>query len=181
MNAPQTMTNIWMYADAQPSLEAAAATAIDLAARQGASLETEDEPLLDTPAGRALVRILRQDKSWSLYHESLIASRLGPAGTQQYLDIQLQYSKDCGEQLLAEAGCKEVFHAIHHPKGEPGKVISDLAEEIGADLVVVGSAARRGLQGFFIGSVAETILSQLRRSALVLKRPGFVSLVRGRK
>jgi nucleotide-binding universal stress UspA family protein len=46
---------------------------------------------------------------------------------------------------------------------------------------VVGSAARRGLQGFFIGSVAETILSKLRRSALVLKRPGFVSPVRGRK
>ena len=75
---------------------------------------------------------------------------------------------------------RDSIAAIHYPKGEPGKSIPVLAEELGVDVVILGSAARRGLEGFFIGSVAETILNRLQRSALVVKRPGFISPVRAR-
>lgn len=314
MKVPSNLTTIWLYADAQPTLSAATTLAIELAARRGASLnvisilETDDEPLLETPAGRDVLRLLRYDKqerlstlcarasvrlsagrvkarllegevawhtlarcaveevpdliivpgddgatagrfgtlsqhlfrkcpspvwavlraearlpervlvavdpgvqgsderllsvevlrvvsrvlaasevelhlahAWNLWGESLIASKYGAKGTQPYLDLQLQYSRSHVEQLLAEAGCSELFHTLHHPKGKPGSAIPLLAEQVAADLVVLGSAARRGLEGFFIGSVAETILSRLGCSALVSKRPGFVSPVRGRK
>lgn len=115
--------------------------------------------------------------AWSLYDEGLIGSKYGAKGIKPYLDLQLQFARDATEQLLQQTGGKERVVAVHHPKGEPGKAIPALANEIDADVVILGSAARRGLQGFFIGSVAETILSRLGRSALVVKRPGFISPV----
>ena len=115
--------------------------------------------------------------AWSLYDESLIASKYGAKGIQPYLDSQLQFAREATEQLLQQTGAKERMAAVHYPKGEPGKAIPQLADEIDADVVIFGSAARRGLQGFFMGSVAETILGRLGRSALVVKRPGFISPV----
>ena len=118
--------------------------------------------------------------AWSLWGENLIASRYGAKGTQPYLDAQLQYARDFTDELVRETDSREQLKAIHYPKGEPGKAIPALADEIGADLVIMGSAARRGLEGFLIGSVAETILNHMRRSAIVVKRPGFISPVRAR-
>ena len=115
--------------------------------------------------------------AWSLQDEGLIASKYGPGGLQPYFDLQLQFAKEATDQLLQQTGGKERITAVHYPKGDPGKAIPALAEEIEADVVILGSAARRGLQGFFIGSVAETILSRLKSSALVVKRPGFISPV----
>jgi nucleotide-binding universal stress UspA family protein len=65
----------------------------------------------------------------------------------------------------------------HLLKGDPRKIIPAFAEEIKADLVVMGTVARTGLSGFFMGNTAETILNQLNCSVLAIKPPGFVSPV----
>lgn len=117
--------------------------------------------------------------AWNLYNEELIASRFDRKTIQPLLDSQLQYAREATEQLLQQFGGKDRMATVHYRKGEPGKAIPTLADEIDADVVILGSAARRGLQGFFMGSVAETILSRLGRSALVVKRPGFISPVAG--
>jgi nucleotide-binding universal stress UspA family protein len=116
--------------------------------------------------------------AWSLWGEKLIASRYGAAGTQPYLDLQLQFARESSEQLMQQAGFPGGGTVVHYPKGDPGVAIPELAGAIDADVVILGSAARSGLEGFLIGSVAETILGRLRCSALVVKRPGFVSPVR---
>lgn len=146
--------------------------------------EGSDERLLSEEVLRFAIGLAVHTKmelhlghAWRLYDESLIASKYGAKGTQPYLDLQLQFAREATEQLLQKTEGKERVAAVHYPKGEPGKTIPALAEEINADVVILGSAARRGLQGFFIGSVAETILSRLKRSALVVKRPGFISPV----
>lgn len=146
-----------------------------------------DERLLSQEVLRVAMRFatatgveLHLGHAWSLFHEDLIASRYGVKGTEPYLDLQLRYARDFTEDLVQETASREKLKAIHYPKGEPGKTIPALADEVGADLVVMGSAARRGLEGFLIGSVAETILNRMRRSAMVVKRPGFTSPVRGR-
>ena len=114
---------------------------------------------------------------WSLYDDGLIASKYGAEGRKPSLDLQLQFARDATEQRLKQTAGKDRMAAVHAPKREPGKAISALANEIDADVVILGSAARRGLQGFFIGRIAETILSRLGRSALVVKHPGFISPV----
>ncbi len=65
----------------------------------------------------------------------------------------------------------------HLVKGWPRKVIPELARELNADLVVMGTVARTGVPGFIMGNTAETILGQLDCSVLAVKPPGFVSPV----
>ena len=43
------------------------------------------------------------------------------------------------------------------PLGEPRSVILETAKEWGADLIVVGSHGRRGLDRFLLGSVSEAV------------------------
>jgi len=45
------------------------------------------------------------------------------------------------------------------------------------DLMIMGTVARTGIPGFFIGNTAESILSQIDCSVLTIKPPGFVSPV----
>jgi nucleotide-binding universal stress UspA family protein len=65
----------------------------------------------------------------------------------------------------------------HLVKGYPRKKVPELTEKIKADLVVMGTVARTGIPGFFIGNTAENILNQLDCSVLAIKPPGFVTPV----
>ena len=66
---------------------------------------------------------------------------------------------------------------MHLSKGLPRKEVPALTEEIEADLVVMGTVARTGISGFFMGNTAETILNRLNCSVLAIKPPGFVTPV----
>lgn len=63
-------------------------------------------------------------------------------------------------------------------KGAPRKKLPEFAEEIDADLVVMGTVARTGISGLIMGNTAETILSELQCSVLAVKPPGFISPVK---
>lgn len=66
---------------------------------------------------------------------------------------------------------------LHVVKGDPKSAIATLARDLDADLVVMGTLARSGIPGFFMGNTAESILSRVECSALTIKPPGFVSPV----
>jgi nucleotide-binding universal stress UspA family protein len=66
---------------------------------------------------------------------------------------------------------------MHLVKGRARKEIPALAKRIEADLVVMGTVARTGIPGFFMGNTAETILNQIDCSVLAIKPPGFVTPV----
>ena len=66
---------------------------------------------------------------------------------------------------------------LHVVKGPAQFVVSDLARELAVDLVVMGTVARTGIDGFFMGNTAESILGQLNCSVLTIKPPGFNSPV----
>lgn len=68
------------------------------------------------------------------------------------------------------------LHAkTHLIKGNPREKIPMLAKQINADLVVMGTVARTGVAGFFMGNTAETILNKLNCSVLAIKPAGFKS------
>jgi nucleotide-binding universal stress UspA family protein len=58
----------------------------------------------------------------------------------------------------------------HLRTGSPATSIAQLAADLDADLVVVGSHGHRGLERFFLGSVAERV-SRLARCAVWIVRP----------
>jgi nucleotide-binding universal stress UspA family protein len=68
-------------------------------------------------------------------------------------------------QLLEHAG---VDHEGHLIEGHPAEVILDLADETGADLIVVGSRGIRHGTRFLRGSVSTRIASHAKTSFLIV-------------
>ncbi|AHM04463.1 Universal stress protein family 1 [Roseibacterium elongatum DSM 19469] len=65
-------------------------------------------------------------------------------------------------------------------RGTPETVIHAQSRQVGADVVVMGTVARTGLSGVFIGNTAENIINSLECPVLAVKPEGFVSpLLRG--
>lgn len=53
--------------------------------------------------------------------------------------------------------------------GQPDKVIASTARKLKADLIVLGSAGRRGLKGRLLGNTAEQLISSLNTDLLLLR------------
>jgi len=66
---------------------------------------------------------------------------------------------------------------LHLIKGDAKHIVPTIARELDVDLIVMGTIARTGIAGFFMGNTAESILTQLDRSVLTVKPPGFISPV----
>lgn len=68
---------------------------------------------------------------------------------------------------------------IHLDLGVPSDMLPRKAEELGADLVVMGAIARNGLKRIFIGSTAERVLEHLPCDVLVVKPLNFRDVLPG--
>ena len=68
-------------------------------------------------------------------------------------------------------------HQLHVIKGNAKHIIAATARKLDVDLVVMGTVARTGIAGFFMGNTAESTLTQLDCSVLTVKPPGFISPV----
>ena len=57
-------------------------------------------------------------------------------------------------------------------EGDPAEQILNLANEVGADVIVVGSHGRTGFSRVLLGSVAEEIVRRAECPVVVVKHPG---------
>ncbi len=74
---------------------------------------------------------------------------------------------------LGQNTLEHIKPETHLLKGLPQNEISEFARELKVELVVMGTVARTGLSGFFMGNTAESILNKLDCSVLAIKPPGF--------
>ncbi|MBK7565273.1 MAG: universal stress protein [Propionivibrio sp.] len=79
------------------------------------------------------------------------------------------------EDLLAHYDLKELQYLVHVVNGPAESTISEIVKKQDIDLIVMGTACRTGISGFFIGNTAELVLSQVPCSVLVVKPEGFVT------
>jgi len=63
---------------------------------------------------------------------------------------------------------------MHLVQGEAEETIPQLVKEQHIDLLVMGTVARTGIEGFLIGNTAENIISRLRCSLLAVKPEHFI-------
>ena len=82
------------------------------------------------------------------------------------------------DQLLGQFDLEKLKHRLHLVQGEAGNVIPQLADKEQIDLIVMGTVARTGIEGYFIGNTAETVLQRVACSVLTVKPDGFVSPVK---
>ena len=79
---------------------------------------------------------------------------------------------------LEQSSRRSLMTKLHLLDGYATFKIPELAENIGAELLVMGTLGRTGIQGFLIGNTAENILFNVDCSVLALKPDGFVSPIK---
>jgi len=77
------------------------------------------------------------------------------------------------EEKLGQKALEYIKPQPHLLKGWPRNEIPTFVKKVKADLVVMGTVARTGASGLFMGNTAETILNKLDCSVLAIKPSGF--------
>lgn len=86
--------------------------------------------------------------------------------------LQTHVARTVDAFMKARPGAKMGQVIVHVRVGLPADQIVRLARDVEADLVVVGTHGRRGVQRFLIGSVAERVLRLAERPVLVVRPKG---------
>lgn len=125
--------------------------------------------------------------AWEAFAETSMLSRSGATdeGIATHIEKEHALHKN-GLYMLGEAlrewigpdAFNQLSLSFRLPKGPAKKMIGQLAGELGADLVVMGTVARTGISGLMIGNTAESILDQLSCSVLAVKPPEFITPVK---
>jgi nucleotide-binding universal stress UspA family protein len=105
-----------------------------------------------------------------------LAEKMGSKDYPDFLGARLRL-RDQARQTLAKTA--EQFRSagfeasVLVDEGDPREVILDYAERWPADLIVVGSHGRKGMNGFLMGSVSEAVARYARCSVEVVRiQPG---------
>lgn len=105
-----------------------------------------------------------------------------PTGAEMaYADAEMfeQVRTEHRRQFLAFGEAHGIpVDRMHLVEGEPADAIAQLAGDINADLVVLGTTHRSGLKRILMGSTAEDILGSIRNDVLVLKPAEFTATLR---
>jgi universal stress protein E len=107
---------------------------------------------------------------------ALIEQHLGGGDSDLLEKARAEYEAS-HRQALGKAldGFGIPSETVHVRSGGPAMVIAEIADEVGADLVVLGTINRRGLGRAVIGSTAEMLLDRMETDVLAIKPSGFVS------
>ncbi|MDQ7783026.1 MAG: universal stress protein [Desulfomonilaceae bacterium] len=125
--------------------------------------------------------------AWEPYAEGIMRGRGDMTGKTMASYIEREHIRHqeglyrLGETLREHFGADAYDYLgprFHLLRGPARKLIPVLAEELRADLVVMGTVARTGISGLIIGNTAESILSRLTCSILAVKPPGFTTPVK---
>ncbi len=83
------------------------------------------------------------------------------------------------QHLLAMKQLRQAFSIdeknTHTAQGLPEEVIPELADELNAGVVILGTIGRTGLSAAFLGNTAEQVIDHLRCDLLVIKPDNFTS------
>ncbi|UBN56199.1 universal stress protein UspE [Pantoea agglomerans] len=86
-----------------------------------------------------------------------------------------------GQHLVAMKALRQKFSIreefTHVAKGLPEEVIPDIAGQLSAGIVVLGTIGRTGLSAAFLGNTAEQVIDHLRCDLLAIKPDDFTSPV----
>lgn len=115
--------------------------------------------------------------AWQMWMEDSVRKHAGGDEVDQAIaSHQAKLRRLLDELLQTPYANTDVIH-LHFHRGPAAAVIRSVADEIQADLMVMGTVCRSGAAEFLIGNTAETVLADITCSLLALKPDGFVSPV----
>ena len=80
-----------------------------------------------------------------------------------------------GENLMSEAAAlldaEGVGYSMAVVLGEPGSMLLEMAEDLNADMVIMGARGMGALKSAIVGSVSKTVITHCHRPVLVVRSP----------
>lgn len=104
-------------------------------------------------------------------HDEEVSRALKAAVPDGFEEAQWRLEDDADRLLehLAERARKSgITCAVRAERGDPCSVINEVAQQVGADLIVVGRTGRRGVRRVLLGSVARRLIESSRVPVLVV-------------
>ncbi|EMI56059.1 universal stress protein [Rhodopirellula sallentina] len=115
--------------------------------------------------------------AWQLWMEDAILPHAGSVKVEAMRREHHSRVQSAIDELLQAPFADADDVRVHLRQGGGASVIRDVADEVEADLMVMGTVCRTGIAGVLIGNTAETVLSDINCSLLALKPDGFQSPV----
>ena len=118
--------------------------------------------------------------AWHAFAEAPLAGHTGLRGDEldKYIAEQRRECRARVQGFLSRFGGEMEKGRLHMVKGDPARVIPQVARQKGMDLVVMGTLSRSGISGFLIGNTSEKVVNKLEASLLAVKPDGFVCPVK---
>tara|TARA_R110002049_G_scaffold50370_3_gene143085 strand:+ start:126608 stop:127585 length:978 start_codon:yes stop_codon:yes gene_type:complete len=113
--------------------------------------------------------------AWGVWMEGALRNKAGDDAVDRMIGMQESKIRRALDELLQAPMADDKNIHIHLKQGDAPTVIRTAVDEIEADLIVMGTVCRTGVDGFLIGNTAESIIPELTCSMLALKPQGFVS------
>lgn len=137
----------------------------------------------DSPHGQAALEFVRE-MTWPAGTQLLVVSALTPE-TPSFGAYEpsaavmaagmVERIREGQEELVARSRKRLTERGLHVEgrvtEGDPRQALLDEAKRDGADLIVVGSRGRSGLEKLLMGSVASHVVAHAPCSVLVVRRP----------
>lgn len=114
--------------------------------------------------------------AWPMAYEPLLRSKsidMETAEVNQLVAETRGTHKRHLNELLKRYDAEGLSAKVHLLKGDPAEVIVNVAQENDVELIVMGTVARTGIPGFFIGNTAEKTLAAVDCSVLAVKPKAF--------
>jgi universal stress protein E len=108
----------------------------------------------------------------------LLDTKVAGAGSKS---LRALIEAEAGQQFqdfVGSAKLDGVRSQTHFVWGSPAHETVRLAGEVAADLVVMGTVGRKGVEQFFLGSTAESVLTNCECDVLAVKPVDFVSPIK---
>lgn len=172
---------VWLIPADQEGPIARVLAAVDTNPERACHAEL-DQRILATALDIARVMEARVDvmHAWSVYGEKIVRDYMKSDEFEQLQSTLRAEHGGCLDALVQQSGFTGGVERVHLVRGDAKVEIPKFAKENQIDLLVMGTLARTGVAGVFLGNTLEMVLNQVQCSVLALKPQGFVSPIRKR-
>lgn len=166
--------SVWIVKDKDIKPPRKILAAVDMS---DVSRQALDQAIWTAQRADAQLHVLHGIESTGLSAEVLDTNVAGsPDGSLRKL-IESEVSKQF-ETFLSMTDTGGVVTTKHLLWGSPAYEVVRLAKELNADLIVMGTIGRRGVEGLLLGNTAESVLTHCDCDVLTVKPAAFISPVK---
>jgi nucleotide-binding universal stress UspA family protein len=139
----------------------------DEAVRQATDLASRDGARLHLVTAYHDPQIVRETTVWTNEPKGLLDTGRTEAGTPT-VDLR-EVAESVLRRAAGDALSKGVEVETHARKGHPAEVIIDIANQVQADLIVVGSRGLTGIQRYLLGSVSSKVSEHAHCNVMIVR------------